>query len=103
MEKIKLEKPVESSEYFLAKKRFLEELGFLSAKHDEGNSQFTGRRTWGEKIAKIKAGEKLSRTEATALQVAIEIAHRSGLSGAEYDAFIKEFFVEPRRRRDDDD
>ena len=102
MEKIKPEKVAESAGYALAKSRFLEELASLSTTYDHQTELSRKEDLWGEQLAKIKAGEKLSRTHATTLQMAIEIAQRAGLSGLEYDAFISEFFM-PRRRRDNDD
>lgn len=101
MENLKADRKTESSGYSLAKRRFLDELDYLSKKFDEQDSSLGHRTLWADQIAKINAGEKLSRIQVTTLQMAIDIAHSSGLSGTEFDSFIDEFFS-PRKRRSDD-
>ncbi len=102
MEKFQQEGSIESVRYGLAKHRFLEELEELSRKFDKQSADMRSGPIYAEYIEKIKAGKKLSRGE-TVIGMAVDIAHSSGLRGAEYDAFINELFLPLKRRKDDDD
>ena len=84
-------KEKESPAYFLAKCRFFEELDELARKYDN----------WKEKVARIRAGEKLKRSEAIILQMAIEAAQNQGLSSIEHNRFINEFLLSSKAKHDD--
>ena len=104
-----LEKPptnrlVEDKKFYdSVRGQILEEIGYLSKTFDDQMVEMGYRITWGDRIEKLRKGEKLPFYEREVWKIVLEVAQKRNLSDTEREYLLNNIFTIPKKLQTDDD